>query len=354
MLSIVFLTTVLSCSIGSQEPMPFKYENKYGYLDKDLKVIISPKYDRASHFEGNYAIVREAMGDAFIIDTKGTTIFTAKTNLITHVVDDIYSYKLENKNTETLIRVKDKTILIEGLGGIASSYGDNLILVNFMEGNSRYGYINFEGKRVFQDLVLRRPSYAFSEGRAIVTLNDWNYGIIDNQGNILRSGDLYRIGQRYVEGLVPVQKNDKITGYLNKEGDFAFQLPIVIGDVPEATDFNNGLALIMVQQAPCFWRIIDNHGNYISENIIIDHANEFSDGMSLVYKKDEKTGKIQYGYINTKGEFIVDVILDSGGKFKNGYAQIVFQGRDGILNVKGEVFWSDEIIRGKAEPKRLK
>jgi hypothetical protein len=37
-------------------------------------------------------------------------------------------------------------------------------------------------------------------------------------------------------------------------------------------------------------------------------------------------------------------MFEKADSFNSGYARIIYQGRDGILNTEGQLFWSDEII----------
>jgi hypothetical protein len=172
--------------------MLFSYKGKYGYLDENFKVIVFPEYDRAGHFWQGYATVRKNIHDSRIIDQNGKIVLTVDANIINHVWDDIFSYAPEG-NLFLVMRLKDKKILADELGALAYSYGENLIKVQFYRGNSRHGYIDFEGNRLFPDLIFRNYTYAFSEGRASVTFDNWDSGIIDTQGNIISSG-IYFIG----------------------------------------------------------------------------------------------------------------------------------------------------------------
>jgi hypothetical protein len=109
--------------------------------------------------------------------------------------------------------------------------------------------------------------------------------------------------------------NNKTTGYMNTNGQFAFILPFIIADnMPQATEFQSGRALIMTNNNPFTWRIIDNEGNYVSGDILITSANTFCNGLSRIYRTSQP-GKTQYGYLDTKGKFFIEPILDSADDF---------------------------------------
>ena len=60
-----------------------------------------------------------------------------------------------------------------------------------------------------------------------------------------------------------------------------------------------------------------------------DGVGSFNEGFAAV-KKDGK-----YGYINTKGEQIVECKFDNGGDFNEGFAVVKKDGKCGYINTKG-------------------
>ena len=60
-----------------------------------------------------------------------------------------------------------------------------------------------------------------------------------------------------------------------------------------------------------------------------DGVGSFNEGFAAV-KKDGK-----YGYINTKGEQIVECKFDNGGDFNEGFAVVKKDGKWGYINTKG-------------------
>ena len=61
-----------------------------------------------------------------------------------------------------------------------------------------------------------------------------------------------------------------------------------------------------------------------------DYAMDFKEGFARVQKDDK------YGYINTKGEQIVECKFDSVSDFKEGLAAVLKDGKWGYINTKGE------------------
>lgn len=53
----------------------------------------------------------------------------------------------------------------------------------------------------------------------------------------------------------------------------------------------------------------------------------------------EKDG--EYGYINTDGELVIEVIYDEASSFNNGYALVKKDGTYMIINKMGEVIYQE-------------
>ena len=89
--------------------------------------------------------------------------------------------------------------------------------------------------------------------------------------------------------------------------------------------FNEGFAAV---QKDGKWGYINTKGEQIVE-CKFDHAWYFHEGLAAV----QKDGK--WGYINTKGEQIVECKFDNGGDFNEGFAVVKKDGKWGYINTKG-------------------
>lgn len=348
MRKIIFFITILymfaNCEVKANNLILFSHENKYGYVDESLNVIILPKFRSAEHFSNlGYAIVCYQNGKNAVLDKEENVYLESENNLIYHLGEDLYSYSLPSMKSE-IIRLRDEKIIASDLQSNCYAGTDRFILVSFPNENSQYSFIDFEGNRILPNLQMKKYSYPFYEGRAVTTNEDWEWVIIDLEGNNISNHDFYRLGQHYSEGLLPVQTKDYVTGYVNPNGQFEFKLPFVVSDIPEVTNFQNGYALI--KQAQDVWNVIDKGGNVISNNLNISTASDFSDGLSKISIIDIFSKIRKYGFIDTNGNYFIPPILDDCDSFHNGYSRIVYNGREGLLNTKGIVFWSDQIMEG--------
>ena len=92
-----------------------------------------------------------------------------------------------------------------------------------------------------------------------------------------------------------------------------------------AGNFNEGFSAVL-KDGKCGY--INTKGEQIIE-CKFDDAYYFNEGFARV----EKDGK--YGYINTKGEQIVECKFDNGGDFNEGFAVVKKDGKCGYINTKG-------------------
>ena len=93
-----------------------------------------------------------------------------------------------------------------------------------------------------------------------------------------------------------------------------------------ARDFSEGLAWV---EKDGKWGYINTKGEQIVE-CKFDHANVFNEGFAVV-KKDDK-----WIYINTKGEQAIECKFDYASKFNEGFAAVQKDDKWGYINTKGE------------------
>jgi hypothetical protein len=355
------ILVLLGFNAFSQELIPFSYNGRCGYINSEFNIVIEPRFTHAGHFSSEgFAIVytinyygRIPSRKDYIINRSGVIIMTANP-AIRHVYGDLYSLNIFPENEAVIIKLKDNKIIARHAGGYAAS-DDGYFLAAFTYEEKRYYFIDFDGNKVLTHLNMNRESASFFEQRARITNEDWKPQIIDMEGNVVGNITFSLLGQRYAEGLIPAKSKDGITGYVDRSGSFAFTVPFLSDNgIPEATNFSGGYAAIRISRNPSVWKVINAQGRIVSENILVNDMWDFSDGLSLVsiYNFENKENK--YGYVNTKGEYLIRPILESADNFKNGYARIVYNGREGLLKPNGKVIWSSDIIQGSPAEKELK
>ena len=346
--------------------IPFSFEGKLGYLNSALQVVIKPQYSNfmnplySVHFSAEgYAVVRFDSGHSktAIIDTNGTEVLSLSKGWISYVCGDLYHIEDTNisriKNNY-IIRLKDKKIIAKQTDYTGPASKDEYILGAFFKEGDWKCFIDSGGNRVLMNLILGSSSYSFFEQRAVVcnyiAKHDWDKTwIIDTKGNTVGNILFKFLGNRFSEGLLPAWSKDERKGYVNKSGEFEFTLPSLVmygwGSLA-ATEFSDGYAAFQTGESPDIWRIINNKGQMVSENLYVTEMEKFSDGLSLVWVYNQKLGENRGGYVNTSGEYLVKPVLDDADDFHNGYARIKYNGREGLIKTNGKVIWSSNIMQG--------
>ena len=87
----------------------------------------------------------------------------------------------------------------------------------------------------------------------------------------------------------------------------------------------------------------DKKGNEITKVNYPSSSSIFSEGLLNVFQD----GKC--GYINTKGELVIPLIFDDANKFDNGYAIVIYNGEDAIIDKKGNVYLAKDLITGNKD-----
>lgn len=338
LLSLLFGLYFVSCIIA-QPLIPFSIKGKYGYINKDFKVIVEPKYYHCSQPVGDgFYIARKTNAITTILDNSGTEIFTIESPLAIHLTDDVFAFSKEKGYT--IIKILHNLEIANNVGTIGHG-GNGFFSVKFI-GESGMCYLDNQGNRIFAKYFFR--AYGFTEEVATVIDKSGYSGVINFQGEYIVKPTFRRLGLRFSEGLCAAQSYEKETGYIKKDGSFAFKIPLVITDnISETgTDFENGLALVQISEKPITWRIINKNGTYVSNKLPIDWSAGFSNQIALVSKNID--GKHRFGYIKQDGSFLYELVFENAESFKNGYARIVKSNRDGIIDTNGNIYWFDEIF----------
>lgn len=184
--------------------------------------------------------------------------------------------------------------------------------------------------------------------------------LIDIDGKEMNS-NRYQWAAQFTEELAAVRINDKY-GFINLKGEIRVQ-PLY----DWVSDFKNGLARVAIKNerittknlensegrliiTPDFqgqFGVIDPEGKYIIEpHIDAPHLHftseqfDFYDNLAVI----EKNGK--YGFINLKGEIIIDPIFDNAWHFTEGLARVNVNNKAGYINTQGEMVIEPQFVYG--------
>lgn len=177
---------------------PIRQDGKWGYIDKEGKVVVKPKYDVASiapegDYEGYYIV---GIGDKYgfmdnsgkvVIDMKydGINFFTkdglARVMVKTPRVDSSYS----SYNSEKWGFIDEKgDYVVEPQYGYAGDFHEGMAAVGTGEyPNRKWGFIDKTGKMVIEPQYI--GANRFTDGVAVVWYADDDMAYIDKTGKVL-------------------------------------------------------------------------------------------------------------------------------------------------------------------------
>jgi hypothetical protein len=158
-----------------------------------------------------------------------------------------------------------------------------------------YGFVNKKGEVAIS--LSYKYATSFSDDLALVRVKSGKYGYINNQEEIVIP-TIYDDANSFSEGLATVEKANKEM-VIDKKGELIYTLP-----KNQSFDgaYHDGLIVV----------VKDRDGNWWSDD-------------------DQK-----YGYLDTKGEVVIDFIYDDAYDFEDGIAEVERNGREFSINTKGE------------------
>lgn len=171
-----------------------------------------------------------------------------------------------------------------------------------IEVKGKLGYMDQTGKMVIPPMY----DYAddFSEGLAVVALHNLPC-IINTQNKRVVDTAQYQFIGAFSEGLAAVSDFSKKKFYINTKGEKVITLS---DNVYEARKFKNGRACVSKQ--------LDEHVLKFNYDIV-----------RLGYR---------FGYMDTKGNMIIDFIYEDADDFNGGVARVKEKNKFGLINTKGE------------------
>jgi hypothetical protein len=232
-----------------------------------------------------------------------------------------------------------------------------------MGNTGKWGYVNSKGKLII-DYLYDHADF-FTEGAAVVSVNE-KYGLIGLSSEVIIEPQYAYIG-RFSEGWAHVVKYEGdavLHGFINKNGevvykdfynnntgdfhdglavfekDLNFGYSNTRGDIviqPEyfmAYDFSEGLAVVANESDK--HGFIDKTGKLVIP-FLFEHNFEgaylyegFSEGIAAVCED----GK--FGYIDEKGNYVIEPVYDYAGRFNDGAALVVADGFYGYIDKTGK------------------
>ena len=341
---LLFLCSQFFC-LYSKDLYRIRYNNKFGYIDKNLTIVINPQYDYAENFIENYAI---------IANTKENNTFYSVINKNNKLPDEKLS------NCARLFRVS-KSIFYNSFDGYfyditqhknISLSKNSLPYFNNFSQDFLYPRNNFDSDSIEyidinQNIKLSsnewRKAFPMTDNIAFVIKKDWSQVIINNNGEEIIK-NIYDCGINPSEGLLPVQTNAE-SGYINNKGDFiilcSFEPNLHVFSPPGLNyPFSEGVAAVQTRKG--IFKIFDLQGNTIMDEKSLLDMKPCSNGLILYQTLDNK-----FGYFNKEGKSVFNTEFEYAESFNKEFALVNYKGKDAILDKKGNIFLSEDLVLGK-------
>jgi|TARA_B110000902_G_C14193613_1_gene545075 hypothetical protein len=310
---IIILLSILGCANNEKLVSPAKFNGKYGYIETNGKWFIEPKFDSVGIFYNGYADFY-SNGKSGLISPNGNIIIPAKYDFIGNVENDL-----------ALVEINDYYNFSDLKGNLISKsdfydvgdFSENLVAVQYNE-DGKWGYINNIGEKQIDTLY----DYAdtFENGNGLVDFGDLEL-LIDKNGKVIDT--VVSPGLTYKNYRVTGNSDNGTLGKINLKGD---------------TIMPNKYSSFGYVQKDKFWfkenskfGIADTIGNILIKPLYED-LSYFSDNGLARAQKDGK-----YGFINEKGEVIIEFKFEDAGGFKYGLAKVKINNKWGFINEKGKL-----------------
>lgn len=307
--------------------IPFLQGEYYGYLDNDGNTKINPQYKQAYVFKEDLALVQNSVGKYGYINKTGQYEIQAVYKDAKAFYEGLALVLNENGNLQYIDKSGKVIIALTSNFQEATSFIEGLALV---KQNEKYGFIDKKGKvvipPVFESLsvfndgfaVFREKTNQFDE----FGLEIYKFGFINRKGEkvIPAQFDEMRL---FTNKIAPV-RIDKLWGFINESGKF-----IINPQYDFAGNFVEGLCQVEQGELRGF---IDQNGNFVI-NPQYKEAYAFNkSGTAPV--KSLMDGK--WGYINIKGEYLIQPQFDTAEQFVGDMAVVSLNGKMGMIDIHGK------------------
>jgi hypothetical protein len=331
---------------------------KCGFIDKQGRVVIPPRYVGAEDFRSNgLAHVETEDGTIGWINKKGRMVKEDGTweDEEEIKVGEFYEglayikingkYGFINRKNQTVIKPQYDSVILgfqEGLAAVQIGEKWGFIQKNgeiaispiydyvgvFCEGRA---YVEIDDKKIRQCIdktgkvvfdVKHDLVGEFYDGRAVVKKNE-KYGYIDRSGKeVIKL--IYDTAGNFTDGLAPVEIKGKF-GYINTNGRF-----VIPPKYKYAGSFDHGLAVVKINGK---YGLINKNGSIVLKPIF-DEIGEFFNGFAIVKRF------WRYGYIDQKGRLVIKPRFTEANDFQDGLAIVKWGSRIGYIDQRGRIIFS--------------
>ena len=330
----------------------YKYNGKYGLIDKNKKIVIEAEYDEIK-YNDVYLCIKEE-GTSIVYDSNLNILheFDSEHNKITIIAPWLFYFSKGDGFFE-------KWYLYSLLTNEATEEANN----KYFEGNSSKepwvaSRFEFFSKSMQQKSEFYGRVYPYRENRAVV-VPDWNEpaNIIDENFSIVVSG-IYASADYYSEGLIPVEFSSSMEDesrcgkscYLDVDGNIVYECDFrfAINDRFNIKHLQNKEIIgsfyeqmAVVKKSDKSWFILDRDFNkhFLPEGYEVE-SYSYSNGLLLVSKTENKEKK--YGFVDKNCNVVIPCDFSYAESFDGKYAIVEKDGKDAVIDKRGKITFVKE------------
>jgi hypothetical protein len=337
------LTTQEQQIIPTDALFPIPVNGKWGYMNSQKEVVITPAYFMANDFQEDRAIVQNLAYEPTYVRNYAVIDATGKT-----LTDQPYDRILDYSEGMAAVQKNEKWGFIDKQGKLviplqyedAGYFSEGLACV---KQDGKNGFIDKRGTMVLKP-QFERACYVstFKDGLAAVytTYDNGPSGYIDHTGKFAFP-PLFSFVEPFQDGLaLATSLETGKMGFINRQGKWVIE-PTQYED---AHSFREGLATVATLTADRTrwqWRLIDTTGKTIAELPRYRSAGVFAQGLCAV-QNEQKRG---WGFIDRQGREVIPTnYAGLTSIFRNGLARMetgsLFGGLETVyITQTGKVFW---------------
>lgn len=292
--TMIFSLCLLCSSCGNKADGPAEE-----VLSKKIYAKVVSQYDRVGDFHEGLCVV--GLKDSNYnykygaIDSKGNVVIPIEYDDVQNCQEGVCIVEVGSWNAKCGIVDAKGNIVLEPCYHKMKGFNNGLAVVQDPK-TELYGFVNKKGEVAIP--LSYKYAASFSDGLALVRVKSGKYGYINEKEEIVIP-TIYDDAEMFSEGLAIVEKANKEM-VINTKGEIIVTLPK--NQSFDSNHYHNGLIVVVKDRDGNWWDdddqkcgYLDNKGNLVID-FIYDDAYDFEDGIAEVEKNGRKF------YINTKGE----------------------------------------------------
>jgi hypothetical protein len=333
--ALTLTTTLLiaSCSsageskaIDQNQLFPFLQNNRFGYLDRQGKIVVPAQFEDGRPFSEGLAAVK-INGKYGAIDPTGKM-----------VISPIYEWPgYFKQGIAVFTDFRDRPVLLNTAGKIVQNHPLPTIQTPLPQSDTHHAMHLFAWHG-----YSRHQIPTISNGFARILKND-RYGYIDANGKVIATPQFQAASPVFCEGLAWVVSNNKL-GYINTRGQLVIppQFDPEISSPPPEENACQSESLTHLSHFQAGLAVVKKNGKsgYINSQgkIVIplryQDARKFSEGVAVV--GSYTVGNSGYYYIDRQGQKAINQTFSSAKSFRNGLAAVITPTGAGQINRTGQ------------------